>query len=878
MADNIIQRIIKLVLDRDSARKAQDDMTSVADAIEEKWKSAATRIAEYLGIAFLTDKIFEFAKASVEHASEADLSWRQLKGTIDATGASFDGMAEHLKAASEAFEDATTHRDEEYIQSLTRMITLTGDVSASTNNMGLVANVAAQFYKGDLEPAITLVAKAMNGNVMMLQRLGIHAKDAQDALNILSQRSMGAAERAAGSFDGQLKQLHNSLIGVMEDFGNAIIGSDGTKSALGFLRNAVQTLGEWINRNKGEIQTWVTTGIAFAIDSLDVLIRAFQSLVLVMYPVYFGIAAITEGMYFFVKAASAVNEILIANAILHGQDASGWIKNQIAIDKAAKSLEDFGNAAKQLEKETLERAGKALTTPLFSSDQFKTPPKPGKLDVETPEVSKNAFGKDAKEVEKAIEEFKKATLAAENMKKILGDAFDGVGAEIDRSTKLLNVLAGNGIPPAEKGFANLASRLHTLVTETKPLADIQKELAKTMQSDLAMSLVTMGTGLDNATTKTDRLKAQQADILGEIKKMTGTVLENSAAYKDLVEQYNIYANAIEDQSRVDAVVKANKDLNEAIGANMAKAALTGAGAVDQLKFQQDALGSALDTLRTAKVDPLSEAFLTLQQRWLDTTDALKQATVIQQTADILAQLGDTIKQDLEMSALNAGNELDRLRIKQQALGEAIKKMSADPLKRESEDLRRLKQDYKDVTEAITEQTAAMAYQATIADLLADILGTAMQGGLAAAAAQKAKQNAIEAAEMVVRAGVFALFGNIPAATAALYAAGQFAILAAAWGTLAAATGGGAGGGSSAPAVTPASAQGTGTDLTSSREASSQASSSSAQPSPEVSIYLVGPGFNAVNPKVQEVIWGAMQEATERYGAGTRIRIRTTEGQ
>ncbi len=112
------------------------------------------------------------------------------------------------------------------------------------------------------------LAKAMNGNVMMLQRLGIHAKDAQEALEILATRSMGSATREAESFSGQMKQLHNAFTAALEDFGTAIISSGGATNALGVLRSAVETLTEWIGKNKESISTWVTTGVAFAIDAL----------------------------------------------------------------------------------------------------------------------------------------------------------------------------------------------------------------------------------------------------------------------------------------------------------------------------------------------------------------------------------------------------------------------------------------------------------------------------------------------------------------------------------------------------------------------------------------------------------------------------------
>ena len=44
------------------------------------------------------------------------------------------------------------------------------------------------------------------------------------------------------------------------------------------------------------------------------------------------------------------------------------------------------------------------------------------------------------------------------------------------------------------------------------------------------------------------------------------------------------------------------------------------------------------------------------------------------------------------------------------------------------------------------------------------------------------------------------------------------------------------------------------------------------PSAEVHIHFTGPGFNALNPRVQKVVYGAMQNARERYGEDAKIIV------
>ena len=140
--------------------------------------------------------------------------------------------------------------------------------------------------------------------------------------------------------------------------------------------------------------------------------------------------------------------------------------------------------------------------------------------------------------------------------------------------------------------------------------------------------------------------------------------------------------------------------------------------------------------------------------------------------------------------------------------------------------------------------AAADAGATIAEA---VFSSANLGELAA---QKAKQNAIMAAEQLALAGAAALVPGLGLVAADhLKNAAAFAAVSAAWGSIAGVSGGsGGGGGGGAPSDTGGAA-----------------SERTEAPGPEVHSHFVGPGFNAVNPEVQRVIYGAQQEISQRYG-------------
>jgi hypothetical protein len=149
--------------------------------------------------------------------------------------------------------------------------------------------------------------------------------------------------------------------------------------------------------------------------------------------------------------------------------------------------------------------------------------------------------------------------------------------------------------------------------------------------------------------------------------------------------------------------------------------------------------------------------------------------------------------------------------------------------------------------------------ADVAQTAGDILAAAMGAGIGPMAAWKAKQNAVMALEQAAMGFVASLNPfTAPLAAGHYAAAGQFAGIAAAWGTLAGVTGGFGGGGTGG-------FSGTG------RSGAGLASERAQPPGAEVSIYLVGEGFDAINPRVQRVVHQAGKLAQESYGANARVR-------
>lgn len=470
MADeNVIQKIIRLVLDRKSADDTQKETEGALDKVDKAWKDTAKKIAGYLGVAFLAKKMVDFGIAAVNAARESEAAWSDLEGTIAAAGESFAGMESQVRAAADAFQASTIHDDDAYAKGLSRLITLSGDVAASTNNMGLVADVAAKFFNGDLAPATDLVAKAMNGNTAALGKMGIKAEGAQQALEILAARSMGAATKEAGTFSGQLAQLNNGWDDFLKDVGNAIIGSEGASTAMNALKAVVQVLTDWVGRNKEAIASWVTRGVNFAITAADILYRALKGVAEILA----GGLQTSLGLAGKAIAFSAKGWVGLANAASLFLETIGAKETSDKLDNMAGSLlaqanalDKWADAAIKAGSSKVQAGIDTLSKVAFSPADFKPGGKgssaPPPLKVNAPMIGHNAELSDA---DKAWQKFDQTIAQAKATISGTGAEIKFLEAQIDAVNTLMKDLATAGVKPTDDSMRFLGATVRQLNVE-----------------------------------------------------------------------------------------------------------------------------------------------------------------------------------------------------------------------------------------------------------------------------------------------------------------------------------------------------------------------------------------------------------------------------
>ena len=562
---------VRLRLDKSSADQTEADAKKTLGGIDGalgKLKGAAIALGSALAAAFAVNKIVDFVKASVDAAREAERQYSALANTIDASGESYRDLEADVLAAADAFEQATVHDDGAFAEGLQRMIALTGDTTASMNNMGLAADVAATFFNGELQPAVDLVSKAMVGQTATLQKMGIQAGSAQEALEILAERSMGAAAARASTLDGRIQQLNNGWGNFQKEVGFAITTSEGAGMAVQALGAAVQWLRRWVDENKDAISRWVTGGVKFAIDTADVLLRTLL-----------GLGSILKGALNGALAAGALAISYLARGYAVAYEAAGkflsligrsdWAENMQGsaewMREQADALRDWAIAAAAAGNADLAAGLDRFKTRLFSSDQFTGAAAPSAgVGGSAPQVSRNARAEgdeeEAERVEtqtdrviKALEAYDRAMQTSRGMSELLGSDFDMLGSEAATLESTIQSLLENGLSPQDELLVMLRDRLREVRGEMEGIEEATRLEEEAMRAqaaaagELAGALAAAAEGslgpLAKSKAKMNLLEAAELTLRAGAAVLTGFGAAKAPAYLALAGKHAALAAA-----------------------------------------------------------------------------------------------------------------------------------------------------------------------------------------------------------------------------------------------------------------------------------------------------------------------------------------------
>jgi hypothetical protein len=476
---NAITRWVRLVFDKASGKQTEADAKKALTGIDgglKKLGETAKRLGALLAAAFGIRALINFGKASIRAAAESEKAWNDLRGTINAAGVDFEKMQGRILASAQAFKDATTFDDDAFTAGLGRMVTLSGDVEASMANMGLAANVAAQFFGGDLASAVELVSKVMNGNVTMLGRMGIRVKDAQEGLDVLAQRSMGAAERQTKTFSGQVDILNRSWEDFRKAIGFAMIDAANGESILQRLSDTLLSMIDWVNENKSTLSEWGKVGIStveLVGGGLTIAFGAFTGAVILL----------TEGLIELVKIFNilpgAAAKLLtgkdplgeyLDGAIARAEHLLGLSNDLIKMGGGAVSAAFTGSAGGGGAKGTIpnRRPMVSKNAPAGTADTTIRDYMMGKADISPSVVERQRppmlalpdnYLADVQNVVSVLDDLGGQLQATDTKAAAFGDSFDATAERVNLLENAISNLATLGTPEAMDAIAGLTDQL-----------------------------------------------------------------------------------------------------------------------------------------------------------------------------------------------------------------------------------------------------------------------------------------------------------------------------------------------------------------------------------------------------------------------------------
>ncbi|MCK9569432.1 hypothetical protein M0R72_10880 [Candidatus Pacearchaeota archaeon] len=284
---------------QEAAKKTEDQTKKSAQGMSSEYSAAFKQIgvAAAAGFAAVTAAI----GYGVKEAAQGEQAMMRLKFSATEAGASWDVFGGKAQASAEKLQRLTGIADDELLNTLSRMISISGDAEGSLANLGLAADVAA-WKQIDFGSAADIVAKAMQGQIGMLGRIApelvnhiaalgdtVSAADKTRMMMEYLAKSQGATEEMAKSAAVQYQVARRELESAAESIGNVFLPA--ATRMLGAVKDNAKAFGEWAAANPELVKT-----LGITLLSVTGFTAAVVGLVVVIPKVVTGIAAIRVAM------------------------------------------------------------------------------------------------------------------------------------------------------------------------------------------------------------------------------------------------------------------------------------------------------------------------------------------------------------------------------------------------------------------------------------------------------------------------------------------------------------------------------------------------------------------------------------------------------
>jgi len=196
-------------------------------------------------------------KEAIEAASEGERIERRTITALQLRNQYEEGAFERLKAANLARQQQLGIEDDLQLQIQGTAAAL--GVQARHLDLVTRASLSLSEITGQtLDTSLLTVVKAYEGNVTSLQRMGIQARSADEALSFLAGK-MGLVEQSADTFSGRVKVLESNWGDLLEELGNAVIKNEDVKKLLEDVNSEIRDLTDKLAENGPEVRAFFSS-------------------------------------------------------------------------------------------------------------------------------------------------------------------------------------------------------------------------------------------------------------------------------------------------------------------------------------------------------------------------------------------------------------------------------------------------------------------------------------------------------------------------------------------------------------------------------------------------------------------------------------------
>lgn len=255
--------------------RAMDDSVrrsgKFSGALKRAGKMAAIGLAA--GAVIAAKGLYEMGQMAVEDEASMKQLETQLKNAAGATDKEIEAVEKMIDATARA----TGVADDELRPALGRLVTATGDVEKAQDLMALALDVSAGSGKS-LDSVTAALAKAQNGSVGGLSKLGIATKNAKgetksfaELQDDMAKKFKGASASAAETMQGKMARLKVALSEAGEAIGYKLlpIAADLADWFVNKGLPAIEKFGGWIRDNLLPIFERITETVKKVFGSMD---------------------------------------------------------------------------------------------------------------------------------------------------------------------------------------------------------------------------------------------------------------------------------------------------------------------------------------------------------------------------------------------------------------------------------------------------------------------------------------------------------------------------------------------------------------------------------------------------------------------------------